>query len=100
MGLTVDLNGVRDVYGLCFVRSPWAYFTRESLDQQWGDGWERSPYEEFAGDPYNDRADQILKLAFDGPLLTPDMSDTGKLLDSLDDRSSCRTAASNAMHAA
>ena len=38
-------------YGLCFVRAPWAYFTRLPLDQQWGDGWERAPYEQHAG-PY------------------------------------------------
>ena len=41
MGLTTDLDDVRHVYGLCFVRAPWAYFTRLPLDQQWGDGWER-----------------------------------------------------------
>jgi len=36
MTLAVNLDGVRDVYRLCFVCSPWAYFTRRRLDLQWG----------------------------------------------------------------
>ncbi|PRX28262.1 hypothetical protein B0G75_112205 [Paraburkholderia sp. BL18I3N2] len=72
MGLTTDLDDARHVYGLCFVRAPRAYFTRLPLDQQWGDGWERVPYEKHAGPPYDDAARQILTVAFDGPLLPPD----------------------------
>jgi hypothetical protein len=34
MELTVNLDGVRHAYGLCFVRIPWAYFTCLPLDQQ------------------------------------------------------------------
>ncbi|MGF6300262.1 hypothetical protein OKW42_003592 [Paraburkholderia sp. WC7.3d] len=71
MGLTADLDGVRHAYGLCFVRAPWAYFTRVPLDQQWGDGWERVPYEQHAGVPYDDMPEQILTVAFDGPLYPP-----------------------------
>lgn len=78
MGLSADLDGVRHVYGLCFVRAPWAYFTRLPLDQQWGDGWERAPYERNAGVPYDDAPDQILKVAFDGPLYPPDAGYDGK----------------------
>lgn len=72
MGLTTDLDGVQHAYGLCFVRMPWAYFTRLPLNDQWGDGWERAPYEREAGLPYDDAAQQILTVAFDGPLLPPD----------------------------
>lgn len=72
MALTTDLDGVRHAYGLCFVRAPWAYFTRMPLDQQWGEGWECAPFEQHAGLPYDDAEQQILTVAFDGPLLTPD----------------------------
>ena len=79
MGLIADLHGVRHAYGLCFVRAPWAYFTRVPLDQQWGDGWERVPYEQNAGVPYNDLPDQILTVAFDGPLYPPEGGYDGKM---------------------
>ncbi|WP_230413027.1 hypothetical protein [Paraburkholderia antibiotica] len=80
MSLVTNLDGVRRVYGLCFVRLPWAYFTRLPLDQQWGDGWERAPYAQHAGPPYDDAAQQILTVAFDGPLLTPDAGYAGRAL--------------------
>lgn len=50
---------------------PWAYFARLPLDEQWGNGWKRVPYEKDAGLPYGDAAHQILTIAFDGPLLPP-----------------------------
>jgi hypothetical protein len=78
MGLTADLAGVRHAYGLCFVRAPWAYFTRLPLDEQWGDGWERAPYEHNAEAPYDDGPDRILKVAFDGPLFPPHVGYDGK----------------------
>ncbi len=71
--MTANLEGVRHAYGLCFVRAPWVYFTRLTLDQQWGDGWERVPYEQHAGPPYADSHERILTVAFDGPLYTPDL---------------------------
>lgn len=71
-------DGVRHAYGLCFVRAPWAYFTRLPLDQQWGDGWERVPYQQHAGPPYTDSPEQILTVAFDGPLYAPDLGYDGK----------------------
>ena len=80
MGLSVDLDGVRYAYRLCFVRSPWAFFTCQPLERQWGDRWEEVPYERHAGHPYDDRPDQILKVAFDGPLLTPDAGYDGQAL--------------------
>jgi hypothetical protein len=78
MALATDLDGVRHAYGLCFVRAPWAYFTRAPLAQQWGDGWERAPYERHAGLPYDDAPQQILTVAFDGPLLPPDAAYDGR----------------------
>ncbi|MFX1764972.1 hypothetical protein PWP93_20765 [Paraburkholderia sp. A1RI-2L] len=72
MTTRVDLTAVQETYRLCYVHAPWAYFTRVPLDQQWGDHWERSPYTSEAGLPYGGEPDQILKVAFDGPLLTPE----------------------------
>jgi hypothetical protein len=68
----VDLTAVQNDYHLCYVRTPWAYFTRMPLSHQWGDHWERAPYTTEAGLPYPGERDPILKVAFDGPLLTPE----------------------------
>lgn len=38
---------------LCYVRSPWAYFTTRPLFEQWGDDWNDAPYEHNAGEPYD-----------------------------------------------
>jgi hypothetical protein len=84
MSLLVNLDGVRHAYRLCFVRTPWAFLTRVPLDQQWGEYWERAPYQESAGDPYDDAPDQILKVAFDGPLFTPDAGRDGPARSVLD----------------
>jgi hypothetical protein len=78
MGLSANLNGVGSIYRLCFIRVPWAFFTRLPLDCQWGDRWEVPPYEAYAGDPYRDSPDQILKIAFDGPLVTPEAGRDGQ----------------------
>jgi hypothetical protein len=72
MTLRVDLEGVGDTYQLCFVHEPWAYFTQVGLDRQWGDGWDKAPYQSHAQLPYDDRSDEILKVAFDGPLFPPE----------------------------
>lgn len=77
MTMRVDLSGIRDAYRLCLVRESWAYFTRLALDRQWGDRWERAPYQQYAGEPYAGEPDQILKLAFDGPLLRPEAGTHG-----------------------
>jgi hypothetical protein len=70
--MKVDLDGVRHAYQLCFVRSPWAFLTRLPLDQQCGENWQQGPYQQFAGDPVHDLPAQLLTVAFDGPLYTPD----------------------------
>ncbi|WP_028219896.1 hypothetical protein [Paraburkholderia oxyphila] len=72
MTTRVDLTAVQETYRLCYVCTPWAYFTRAPLDQQWGDHWERAPYTSVAGLPYGGEPDQILKVAFDAALLTPE----------------------------
>ncbi|WP_042266878.1 hypothetical protein [Paraburkholderia heleia] len=72
MSTRVDLSAVQTEYRLCYVRTPWAWFTRIPLDQQWGEHWERAPYMREAGLPYADEAGQILKVGFDGPLLSPE----------------------------
>ncbi len=78
MELATDLEGARHAYGLCFVRAPWAYFTRMPLDQQWGNGWERAPYGQYAGLPYDDAEGQILTVTFDGPLFPPETGYDGR----------------------
>lgn len=63
---------------LCYVREPWAYFTTQALDKQWGDDWNDAPYEHNAGHPYGPYGDELLNkaweivvVAYDGPFETP-----------------------------
>lgn len=65
---------------LCYVDEPWAYFTTQKLEDQWGDGWDDAPYEHNAGEPYgyseHDKAEgkkpwQIIKVAYGGIFDTP-----------------------------
>lgn len=62
---------------LCYVKEPWAYFTTQDLDKQWGDDWNDAPYEHNAGEPYahNPALDkerwEICKVAYDGDFETP-----------------------------
>ena len=37
---------------LCYVDKPWAYFTTQKLEDQWGDDWEDIPYQHNAEEPY------------------------------------------------
>lgn len=66
---------------LCYVEESWAYFTSQSLEEQWGDDWNDAPYEHNAGTPYafyepdRERGKepwQIVKVAFECNLETPD----------------------------
>jgi hypothetical protein len=84
MGLISNLDGARHSYRLCYVRAPWAFFTRIPVDQQWGERWEAAPYRAYAGHPYRDHPGQILQVAYDGPLLTPDQGVDGVMCSVLD----------------
>ena len=81
---------------LCYVQDRFAYFTTQSLEDQWGDDWNDAPYYCNAGEPYepgwyhyadgrsekNDRdwnedggpKWEITKIAFDGPLYEPEQN--------------------------
>lgn len=54
MGLIADLDGARDLYRLCFVRVPWAYFTCLPLGEQCGERRAEVPYQDAAQPPYGD----------------------------------------------
>lgn len=50
---------------LCYVDTPWAYFTTAPLSEQWGDDWNDAPYECNAGSPYEREGHKITKIALD-----------------------------------
>lgn len=61
---------------LCYVDGPWAYFTTQPLDKQWGDDWNDAPYDCNAGAPYEWREGdgdryEIVRVAWRGPFETP-----------------------------
>jgi hypothetical protein len=66
---------------LCYVDAPWAYFTTQPLEEQWGDDWGDTPYEHNAEEPYEPRPEEvdsqgnplwrIIKVAFDGDFDEP-----------------------------
>jgi hypothetical protein len=60
---------------LCYVDEPWAYFTTQSLDEQWGDDWGDAPYEYNAGKPYEPHGDdeswEIVYVAYSSELVEP-----------------------------
>ncbi|AOJ76789.1 hypothetical protein [Burkholderia ubonensis] len=73
MTLIANLDGAAHLYRLCFVRSPWAWFTCLPLNQQCGENWADVPYQNAAKPPYSDSRTQVLKVAFDAPgLLSPE----------------------------
>ena len=59
---------------LCYVDGPWAYFTTQKLEDQWGDDFDDAPYEHNAGPPYEYNPNhnngkkpwKIIKVAYDG----------------------------------
>ena len=60
---------------LCYIEGPWAFFTTQLFEKQWGDDWDDAPYEHNAGYPYGPREGEsweIVKIAWDGPFITPD----------------------------
>jgi len=56
---------------LCYIERPWAYFTTQKLNDQWGDNWDDVPYEYNAGLPYEGKSWKIYKVAWDGNFETP-----------------------------
>lgn len=62
---------------LCYVEGPWAYFTTQSLEKQWGDDWDDKPFTCNSGEPYEwfEGRDgdpwEIIKVAYDGDLDFP-----------------------------
>lgn len=58
---------------LVYVDAPWAYFA-DSIEEATGDDWNDAPYDCNAGRPYDYR----LKVAYDGPLETPDSGTVGR----------------------
>ncbi|AOI67491.1 hypothetical protein BMUNKI379_07010 [Burkholderia multivorans] len=71
MTLIANLDGAGHLYRLCFVRSPWAWFTCLPLDEQCGERWADVPYQNAAKPPYSDSRAQLLRVAFDAPSLLP-----------------------------
>jgi len=57
-------------FKLCYVETPFAYFTTARLSEQWGDDWDDAPYEHNAERPYTDKG-EIITVAYTGELLTP-----------------------------
>ena len=72
MSLKANCDGVRNTYPLCFVRAPGAFLARLTLDQQWSENWQHAPYQQFAGTPSHHLPKQLLTVAFDALLYTPD----------------------------
>jgi hypothetical protein len=66
-----------ETYKLCYISGDWAYFTTQSLEEQWGDDWNDAPYEHNAGDPYTDWRNEngpdwvVDKVAFETSLTDP-----------------------------
>lgn len=72
---------MNNVFKLCYIDKPWAYFTSmDDIGKQWGDDWNDAPYEHNAGSPYeygnHDKAKgrepwEVKKIAFDGDFNAP-----------------------------
>jgi hypothetical protein len=66
---------------LCYIKDNWAYFTTQDLHNQWGSGWDRTPYEHNSDEPdvfCPDRGKrekkqpwEIVKVVWEGNFLTP-----------------------------
>jgi len=57
-------------FKLCYIDEPWAHFTTQALDKQWGDDWGDAPYECNAGRPYGGEW-ELCKVAFEVDGETP-----------------------------
>lgn len=56
---------------LCYVDVPWAFFTDQPIDKQWGDDWDDAPYQHNAGNPYTHDGQRVIRVAFEADLDTP-----------------------------
>jgi hypothetical protein len=65
-------NSDTEHLGLCYIDTPWAWFTSLPVEDQWGDDWDNAPYQHNAGCPYPEESVTLEKVAFDGPLFAPD----------------------------
>lgn len=65
LGKIKDLETQDNNYILCYVDGHKAFFTRQSLDDQWGDDWNDFPYYGNAGEPYSKNNNDIIKVYFD-----------------------------------
>jgi len=74
------MTKLNNEFKLCYVEEPWAYFTTQELEDQWGDDWNDCPYEHNAGTPYRyhevDRENgkepwEISCVAYSGDFETP-----------------------------
>ena len=63
-------DGLDQALRLCFVDRPWAWFTTNDLEEQWGDDWDDAPWQHNAGRPYMDKG-TFVKVAFTGNLYAP-----------------------------
>ncbi len=71
-------------FKLCYIEDGLAYFTTQSLQDQWGDDWNDAPYDCNAGTPYtyDDRRKdkepyEIVTVAFTTQLDTPSVDRSG-----------------------
>lgn len=49
---------------LCYISGNWAFFT--NADDQWGDDWNDAPASCNAGEPYEDKPGQVIRVGFTG----------------------------------
>lgn len=61
-------------FKLCYIDLPWVYFTSNSLDCQSGDDWSDIPYEHNSGIPYSEKDNEILCIAIETNMTTPDQN--------------------------
>lgn len=61
---------------LCYIDPPFAYFTSNPLDEEWGDDWDDAPYDCNAGEPYGEGG-EIVIVAYKSAFMTPSEREYG-----------------------
>ena len=64
---------------LCYVDEPFAYFTNQPLEKQWGDDWNDAPYEHNAGEPYSGEGWEIATIVYTDSCYMPPFYSNGSL---------------------